>query len=186
VSVVWLVRHAAVDAPPGVAIGTTDPPLSASGVQQAREVAARLATRPLARVVSSDKRRAVATAELIAAPHGLAVERAAALREIDFGRWEGRSLAALWEERPDEAAAWEQDLRRTPSGFGESFAALEGRVLAFWDGLRSSIGPGEVALVGHRGSLVVLLRAMTGMSLEGAWREPLEVAAALSVEVEPC
>lgn len=180
---VWLVRHAETDAPPGVAIGSTDLPLSLAGRQQALRVADQLAGRPLTRVVCSDLKRATATAEPIAESHGLSAERTAALREIDFGRWEGRPLAVLWEEAPDEAAAWEADLRRTPSGFGEAFAAFERRVQAFWHDLRPRVDGSEVALVSHRGPLVVLFQLLTGVPLEEAWQEPFALASATLVEV---
>jgi broad specificity phosphatase PhoE len=177
---VWLVRHGAAEAPEGVAIGRGDPPLSASGRRQAARLAARLAERPLRRVYSSDLRRAVRTAERVAARHDAPVVICPELREIDFGAWEGRALADLWIERPDEAAEWERDLRRVPSGFGERFEALEERVAVFRARLDTS---GEAVVVAHRGPLAVLLHQLTSIPLAEAWRVPLRTGGALRVEV---
>ena len=177
---VWLVRHGATTAPPGVAIGATDPPLSDQGYEQAGRLAAELAPVPLARVLSSDLKRALATADVIATPHHLVVEPAAALREIDFGAWEGRSLADLWSEEPQAAKAWEDDIRSTPSTFGECLADLERRVQVFWR-LVQPLGGGDVAIVGHRCSLAVLRACMTGESLEEAFSTELEMGTALMV-----
>ena len=66
---VWLVRHGATTAPPGAAIGSTAPPLSDEGLAQAGRLAAQLAGRPLQRVLSSDLKRALSTADAIAAAH---------------------------------------------------------------------------------------------------------------------
>jgi broad specificity phosphatase PhoE len=179
---VWLVRHGASTAAPGVAIGWTDPALSAPGLAQARRVAATLAGRPLARIASSDLRRALSTAEVIAGPHRLPVESTAALREIDFGAWEGRSLGGLWSEQPEAAHAWERDLRATPASFGESLADLERRVRAYWESTPAPAAGGEVAVVAHRGSLAVLLALIAGGSLEAAFAAPFELGTATAIE----
>lgn len=177
---VWLVRHGATTAPPGVAIGATDPPLSDQGYEQAGRLAAELARMPLARVLSSDLKRALATADAIATPHRLVVEPTPALREIDFGAWEGRSLADLWSEEPQAAKAWEDDIRCTPSTFDEDLAGLERRVQGFWQQLHPT-DDGELAIVGHRCSLAVLRACVTGESLEEAFSTTLEMGAAVVV-----
>lgn len=181
---IWLVRHGEADVPPGVAIGHSDPPLSVRGRRQIARLAKRLADQPVQQVFSSDLQRARVTAERIAAGHGLAVDVCSELREIDFGAWEGRALGDLWTENPDEAAAWERDLRHVPSGFGERFEALESRVAQF----RRRLDARRVAVVvvAHRGSLAVLLHQLTRRSMEEAWRAPLETGAALRVEVADC
>jgi len=117
---VWLIRHGASTAARASAIGATDPPLSDEGHAQAHLVAALMKGRPLMRVLSSDRERALETARIVAALHRLPVEATDALRELDFGAWEGRSLGDLWSEEPEAARAWDMDIRRTPASFGES------------------------------------------------------------------
>ena len=151
---VWLVRHGASTASPGLAIGVSDPPLSEVGRAQAHSAADALAARPLVRVFSSDLRRALETARIIAARHRLLVESSPALREIDFGTWEGRDLSELWLEDSAAARSWELDVRQTPRSFGEDVISLERRVAAFWRGTLPAAG--EVAIVGHGGSLAAL------------------------------
>jgi len=179
VTTVWLVRHGQAESPRGLAIGHGDPPLSVRGQRQIARLAIRLAAQPVQRVFSSDLKRARLTAELIAANQGLEVDVCPELREIDFGIWEGRALGDLWTEMPDEAEAWERDLRRVPTGFGERFEALESRVAQFCsrlDGYRVAV------VVAHRGPLAVLLHQLTGTSIEEAWAESLETGSALRVE----
>jgi broad specificity phosphatase PhoE len=177
---VWLVRHGATTAPPDTAIGATDLPLSDEGLEQARILAADLASRPLVRVLSSDLRRALSTADVIAAAHHLVAETTPALREIDFGSWEGRSLADLWSEEPRAAKAWEDDIRSTPPTFGENLADLQIRVEGFWRRVRP-LDEGEVAIVAHRCSLAVLRAMITGESLEDAFSIQLAHGAAVAV-----
>jgi broad specificity phosphatase PhoE len=181
--VIWLVRHGAAAWPPGAALGWSEPPLSEEGVEEARAVAARLSARPVDAVYSSDLERARATAVIVAAAHDLEVVASADLRELDFGAWEGRELAALWREHPDQARAWEADIRDAPPGFGESVAELETRVARFADRLRAA-ADGEAAVVAHRGSLAALEAALLGSPFSDAFRDGLTTGALRRIEVE--
>jgi broad specificity phosphatase PhoE len=177
---IWLVRHGVTVTPTGIAVGAGDPPLSPTGHAQAVALADRLAARPLTRVYSSDLSRALETARPVAARHGIAVELVAALREIDFGDWEGRSLAGLWQEEGAAAGAWEADIRSTPPSFGESFDELERRVTSWWGSIRATVSE-EIAIVGHRGSLTVLWSLLTGRSTEESFRTKLEPGDAILI-----
>jgi broad specificity phosphatase PhoE len=182
---VWLIRHGASTASPGLAIGASDPSLSDLGRAQARSLAASLAARPLTRVISSDLRRAVETATAIAAPHRVVVETARALREIDFGEWEGRDLSDLWVEDPAAGRAWERDVRRTPLAFGENTGDVERRVADFWRRILSLPLPtgGEIAVVGHGGSLAALRAMIAGEPLADTIASRLELGSMLGLDV---
>jgi broad specificity phosphatase PhoE len=69
--------------------GWADPPLNETGRAQARQLADDLRETSFDAVYASDLRRAFETAEILAAPHGVAVVADAGLREIDIGSWSG-------------------------------------------------------------------------------------------------
>ena len=173
---VWLVRHGVTVGPEGVAVGSSDPPLSDEGRKQAETLAGQLAGEPLTRVFSSDLARARQTARPIAARHRLPVESVPALREIDFGAWEGRALSGLWVDERDAAHAWESDITQTPASFAESFGQLQRRVLDWWRALPKPTG--DIAIVAHRGSLAILSAAITGRSIEAAFADRLQPGSA--------
>ena len=160
---VWIVRHAAA------AVAGDDPGLTDAGVVQARQLALRLAPRPLRAVWSSDSLRAIETARIVAEPHRLWVASTPALRELDFGAWSGRFLGDLWTEDPEAALAWEKDIRLTPSTFRETVGDLEGRVADFWNDIRGNSPGGEIAVVAHHGSLAALRSLITGQSFESSF-----------------
>jgi broad specificity phosphatase PhoE len=166
---VWLVRHATPATPAGVTVGAGDPPLSELGRAQALRLAASFAARPIVKLFSSDLRRAMETASAIAAPHQLPVVATRALRELDFGAWEGRDLRELWSEDPRAARAWEADIADTPLSFGESVRDLEDRVGGFWGGVALT---GEVVVVAHHGSLAALQSLITGQAFAECFRRP--------------
>lgn len=62
------------------------------------------------------------------------------LRDVDFGRWLGMSLADVAGAEPEGLAAWLEDPSAAPHG-GESIAAAAGRIGAWMDG--------QVAAGGH-------------------------------------
>jgi broad specificity phosphatase PhoE len=181
---VWLVRHGATTAPANVTIGSSDPPLSLEGRDQAKALAVQLAHRRPVRIFASDARRAVATAEAIAAVHGLRVQVDRRLRELDFGDWEGRRLAELWEEEAEAAAAWERDLRASPPSFGERVDQLEGRLRDFWAECEPRARD-EVVIVAHRGSLAVLRALISGITLETSFAAGMPVGHATLVIPRP-
>ena len=81
--------------------GWADPPLNDTGRAQARALAEQLEETPFDAVYASDLRRAFETAEIVAAPHGLAVVAEQGLREIDLGAWSGLTLSEIEERFPD-------------------------------------------------------------------------------------
>ena len=95
-TVVYLVRHGeTVDNALQIMQGQTHGCLNEKGREQARIVAERLAGEAFDAVVASDLQRAIQTAEIIAAPHGLPVVTTPLLRERDWGGFTGRFIPDL-------------------------------------------------------------------------------------------
>ncbi|HEX2564568.1 MAG TPA: histidine phosphatase family protein [Acidimicrobiales bacterium] len=108
---------------------------------------ARREARGIAAVYSSPLERARETAAPIAAAVGCDVRADDGLLELDVGSWTGLELKAAT-KRPEWAT-----IQRYPSGFafpdGESFLAMQARVVATLDRLRSA-HPGEtIVAVSH-------------------------------------
>ena len=116
-TLILLVRHGeTVDNARQIMQGQTQGELNEQGRRQAREVADRLKDEPVDVVLSSDLRRAVQTAEIIARPHLHAVSTTPLLRERDWGSFTGRFIPDLkgtvW---PDDIESEESLLQRARS-----------------------------------------------------------------------
>src|SRR6266849_2890407 len=160
----YLIRHGEVEgAASGTLVGRTDTPLSERGLEQSRQLAKQLSAAQLCAIYSSDLQRARLTAETIGIHHRLKVQQSSAWREIDMGKWEGRTLAALHEEAPELVA----QLFGDPASFeypgGESFAAFTARVQRALDQLLITQGTGEVALVAHGGVCRAIIVSALGI-----------------------
>src|SRR4051812_18790519 len=86
----WLLRHPEPEATTrGRCYGSLDVALSSVGIEQAHEMAKALASQPLAAIYSSPRRRCTQAAAILAV--GRETEIVEALRELDFGEFEGRT-----------------------------------------------------------------------------------------------
>ncbi len=149
--------------------GFGDPPLDAVGARQAEVLAAELESLRPRWVVSSDLRRARATAEIVAKACGLDAESDPRFREVDLGGWEGLTRAEVEDRFPDEWRRWRagEDVRR---GGGETKAEAAARfVTALLE--RDATLPGDATgvVVGHG---IVLQSALEALSAAGMLLSP--------------
>jgi broad specificity phosphatase PhoE len=86
--------------------GHADPPLNRTGRAQAVDLSVALMAEELAAVYSSPLRRALETAEVVAASHGLEPVPVDDLREVDVGSWSGLTRAEIEERFPAQFARW--------------------------------------------------------------------------------
>jgi broad specificity phosphatase PhoE len=121
-----------------------------------------------------------------------------ALVEIGQGEWEGRTLADVSARWGDELAAWRRDPTRTWAPGGESLRQVDVRVRSALPrllatlaspsgtGRRADGGAGDpwTVVVGHDGTLRVLLLAMLDLPLERFWAFPFALAAATVIDVD--
>src|SRR5712671_232741 len=127
----YLLRHAATEAnlasPPRLQGRRHNPPLARLGVRQAEATRDFLAVRPVDACYCSPLLRAVQTAAIVAAPHGLAPVPVGELTECDVGRWEGLT----WQQVRDRDAEAYRRFHEGPTEFaypgGESFAQVHQR-----------------------------------------------------------
>ena len=122
--------------------------LAEAGQQQAQRAAERIAA--LANVdaiYSSPLERARETAAPIAAARSLKVRIDKGLLECDFGEWTGAELKALM-----KLPEW-STVQRAPSTFtfpgGESFTAMQNRIVGAIDRLRAAHPGGTIVCVSH-------------------------------------
>jgi broad specificity phosphatase PhoE len=107
VTTILLARHGETDwNREGRFQGHADPPLNRTGRAQAVDLSVVLMAEELAGVYSSPLRRALETAEVVAASHGLEPIVVDDLREVDVGSWSGLTRAEVEGRFPDQFASW--------------------------------------------------------------------------------
>ncbi len=113
-TILYLVRHGeTVDNANQTMQGQTQGELNERGILQAQELSEEWKDREIDVIVSSDLKRAVDTAAIVAAPHGLEVVKTPLLRERDWGDFTGRYIPDLKNEPfPDNVESLENLLSR--------------------------------------------------------------------------
>ena len=143
-----------------------DSPLTANGRVQARRVAERLESERVEALYSSDAGRTRQTAAPIVAALGLDIVYDPALRERNYGEFEGRTYLEIEQDYPEEF----RKLRaRDPSYAppeGESAAQFRDRIVAALERVAARAAGRQVAVITHGGVLGIAYRHATGMTLE--------------------
>jgi ribonuclease H / adenosylcobalamin/alpha-ribazole phosphatase len=98
--IVHLIRHGSHQEVGKVLSGRSEIALDEAGRRDAETLIEMFTNSPVASIHSSPRRRAWETALPLAKSRGLAIERADALDEVDFGGFTGRGFAALADD-PD-------------------------------------------------------------------------------------
>jgi alpha-ribazole phosphatase len=177
---VLFIRHAETDMA-GRFCGHSDPDLNDKGRKQLTELAHLLSTEAIDAVYSSDLRRAKRTAQAIAEARKVPLSLRPALREIDFGHWEGLSWEQIEQRDPLYARKWMAGYPLLPAPWGESFQAFEERILQEVNQLLDS-SHGPMAVVTHAGALRVVMRHLCGCSDLDAWQQTQEYCSVVRYE----
>ncbi|OBG61042.1 MULTISPECIES: histidine phosphatase family protein [unclassified Mycobacterium] len=139
----------------------SDPDLSDEGLAQIERLPKALDRFPISRVVSSPQRRAIQTAEPVAAARELTVEIDDRFAEYDRDLPLYIPVEQIREEMPEEWARLAQG--HLPSAVDED--AFLARVRAAVDDLVASVAPEDtVAVFSHGGVINVLLHQILGTS----------------------
>jgi len=144
----FLIRHALCDGVGQTLWGRTPGiRLNEKGRLQARQLAETCEGLRLDAVYSSPLERALETAEPVASCMRLEVRKSAALNEIDFGAWSGKTFEEL--ARDERWRHFNTRRSTTTIPGGESFLDVQNRVVKEIDRLTHEHSEGRVAIVSH-------------------------------------
>jgi len=132
----------------------------------------RAALPPGALTLSSDLSRARSTADSLCPGRRLPDDPA--LREINFGAWEGRSFAEVEAETPDLIRAFWQTPGQVRAPGGEGWDDLTARVHAAIDRLATAHPGADLIVVAHFGAILAALQHATGQGATEVFAHRIE------------
>lgn len=161
---IYLIRHGQTDwNRDGICMGQADVPLNDLGHEQARRTGERLSAFPISAIYTSDLERTVETARPLADALDVSIVPDPALRELDYGHWEGLHQEELPQHYPEE---FQEDPRLDPLGFhpdgGESVRELFERVTTAFEGIVRNHSDRAVVIVAHGGVIRCLANYVLG------------------------
>jgi 2,3-bisphosphoglycerate-dependent phosphoglycerate mutase len=145
--------------------GSSDVPLDDVGRAQAQALARWAAAHPHDAVACSPLRRARQTAMAVAEVLGLHPEITPALREMDFGIAEGRTLTEVGQRYPWSATAFLEDPVRNPFPGAEPPEQVAERVIGGLRALADRHVGSSVLVVGHNTAFRLALCVWLGIPL---------------------
>lgn len=165
--------------------GQTDKPLNARGIEQAAQLAARLAAEEnIDTIYTSPLSRARVTAEAIGSRLGVAPIIDSRLAERSAGALEGMTLAEIQVNYPQVVRAWREENVRVLLPGGENQEELHSRVVGFLRMLRSQHAEKRVAVVSHGGTLSMLLASILDMDINKRFPFRLDNASVSQIDLE--
>jgi alpha-ribazole phosphatase len=159
---ITLIRHTAVDVPPGICYGQTDVPLKDTFGQEAETVAARLKNESFDKVYTSPLSRCVRLATYCGYAGATRDDR---LKELNFGKWEMQSFEQIKDPGLQE---WFNDYFNVPAPEGESFKMQLERLSDFFNELKQH-DFNHVAIFAHGGILTCAQLYSGDLSMENAF-----------------
>jgi broad specificity phosphatase PhoE len=145
--------------------GWSDSDLSDRGREQVQRVAERLKDMRPTALYSSPLGRAMSTARAIADATGLEIVPLDDLREMNYGRWEGRAFIDIREEDEEIYRRWIAD-EDCPCPEGESHADVRRRMLRAFESVNSE----RPILVAHGTAIRIGAMALLNLPLMSALR----------------
>ena len=150
--------------------GWTDVELSDMGRQQVKALGLKKPDPVPEILYSSDLRRALDTARILAECWGSELRIEKGFREIRFGAFENRTWDNIQEKYPSQAESWSAGgIEARPPGGGESVLDLAERVLPVFKTCQEEAGDKTWGIVAHGGVIQTLLAAEIAMNPEAYW-----------------
>lgn len=177
-TVMYLIRHGATEAnvarPPRLQGQRHNPPLVRLGVRQAEATRDLLAIRPIDRCYCSPMLRAVQTAAIVAAPHGLTPQPLDTLTECDVGRWEGLDWQTIRDLDPNGFQRFQDNPAEFGYPGGESFRDVFNRVAPALDELLQVHETESILVVAHHIVNRTYLAGLLGLTPDQAKQVTLD------------
>lgn len=174
-SKIILVRHGETDwNHEGRFLGQSDPGLNQRGQMQAQTIADQLSIENIDLLCSSDLLRAVQTSEAIARVCKTSINVIPALREINFGTWEGLTYKDIENRYPLLWNEWLEDPFKVRIPDGETAEEVRCRVIEAWNRMVNVSSAQTAVIVAHGGPLRLLICHLLGILPARQWEFHLQ------------
>lgn len=172
----YLVRHGQTDMnKEKLYYGWTDCPINEIGIKQGQTLYGFFKNVVCDKVITSDLKRSVETAEIITKGKNIVLDKRKEFRELNFGLWEGKHYKILQQEYPEAFEQWGKDWKNFCIPEGEAFFAFYERIRkALEQVIKETAEEETVLLVTHNGVMSVMLCVLTGAGYDGFWKFFLE------------
>lgn len=144
--------------------------LTPKGIEQAELLADSMTKYPIDYIYSSDLGRAYQTAEIIGNKLNIEVEKTEALREMNFGTWEGRIIKDIIEEDPELYKMWRNEPHLAKIPQGETLSQIKERTNDFIKEINEKYDGKHIVLVTHSLCARIMLLSFLDSDVKNIYR----------------
>lgn len=144
--------------------------LTPKGIEQAELLADSMTKYQIDYIYSSDLGRAYQTAEIIGNKLNIEVEKTEALREMNFGTWEGRIIKDIIEEDPELYKMWRNEPHLAKIPQGETLSQIKERTDAFIKEINEKYDGKHIVLVTHSLCARIMLLSFLDSDVKNIYR----------------
>lgn len=162
----YLLRHGQTECSRSNAFcGSIDSELTPEGSQMAKAFASTYSSLPWTAIFSSPMRRAVDTAKPLSEAIGIQPELRDGLKEINYGKWEGKNPKQINLEYHDDYIRWSSDPAwYAPTG-GEMAITIASRAMNVIEEIKQLYTSGNVLVVSHKATIRIILCSLLGIDV---------------------
>lgn len=160
----YFLRHGQTSASrANVFCGSMDPELTEDGQEMARAFGDAYKHLKWAAVYGSPMKRTRATAKPLCDAVGVEMQVRDGLKEINYGKWEGKTTAEVEKLHHDDYIKWLADPGWNPPTDGERAVAIAHRALQVIDEIKESVKAGNVLIVSHKATIRIAIASLLGI-----------------------
>lgn len=174
---IFIVRHGETDGnQKKIYRGHWDLPLNQNGQAQVKKAGKALKSVHLDAIYTSPLKRAVQTAEAVAAHQDVEPEEDESLIDIDYGEWTKLPDAEVAEKFPEQYQQWKQSPETVLFPGGEGLPSVRARVEPALKQLAEEHPDQTIALASHRVPIKLLICAALGLPDSAFWQIQIDTA----------
>jgi len=166
---ILIFRHEKTDTE-GYTGSRSDVPLSPEGRKRSRNLAEALEAFDAEAVYSSPMLRCRQTLEPYLERQNIEVQWKEQLRELDFGRWEGRTYESILRDEGKLVSQWLENPFHAPPPGGETVLELHRRVTACFTEIIADGNQQRILVMTHGGPIRCILAELSGAGIQGHWK----------------
>ncbi|MCC5641400.1 histidine phosphatase family protein [Nostoc sp. CHAB 5824] len=145
--------------------GSIDSELTPEGLEMAKAFADAYSSMPWTAIFSSPMRRTVLTAKPLCEAIKIEPQLRDGLKEINYGKWEGRTPEVISREYHDDYIRWSADPAwNAPTG-GEMAVTIASRALQVIEEIKQNYSSGNVLVVAHKATIRIILCSVLGIDV---------------------
>ena len=168
---IYFLRHGETTASKtGGYCGVLDVELTSAGKEMAKDFAAAYKSLPWIAIYCSPLLRTIATAEPLCSQLKMDMQLRDGLKEIAYGKWEGKTPEEVNRKFHDEYVRWLADPGwNSPTG-GEKGIDIARRSSAVLEEIEQTYSSGNVLVVSHKATIRIMLCSLLGIDV-GRYRD---------------